>query len=241
MEALNSEISGLRELVEGGSLRTGPSCTSGNKPLCVGSAGKVSLGHVHIVRTRLGWRTGRGGWGTGRWLGTCPSCLASLQSPLSLSVLLGSTLCPVGSLSITAPTPPSSLMITSTTPQGCGRTASARCRPTTGSARPGPWRISGTPSGTEAALPSSCASGRSLLALGGRMAPSGSLQKDGGRSCFCPRPGSQAFPGAAVVVQSLSHVRLFGDPMDCSTPGSSVIHYLPAFAQIHVHRVDDAI
>ena len=28
--------------------------------------------------------------------------------------------------------------------------------------------------------------------------------------------------------------------MDCSTPGSSVLHYLPEFAQIHVHLVDEA-
>ena len=25
-----------------------------------------------------------------------------------------------------------------------------------------------------------------------------------------------------------------GDPVDCSTPGSSVLHYLPEFTQIHV-------
>ena len=31
------------------------------------------------------------------------------------------------------------------------------------------------------------------------------------------------------------------DPMDCSTPGSSVLHYLPEFAQIHVHCISDAI
>ena len=36
-----------------------------------------------------------------------------------------------------------------------------------------------------------------------------------------------------VVVQSLSHVWLC-DPMHCSTPGSSVLHYLLEFAQIHV-------
>ena len=30
-------------------------------------------------------------------------------------------------------------------------------------------------------------------------------------------------------------------PMDCSTPGFSVLHYLSEFAQIHVHRVSDAI
>ena len=29
--------------------------------------------------------------------------------------------------------------------------------------------------------------------------------------------------------------------MDCSTPGSPVLHYLPEFAQIHVHGVGDAI
>ena len=31
------------------------------------------------------------------------------------------------------------------------------------------------------------------------------------------------------------------DPMDCSTPGSPVLHCLPEFAQIHVHWVGDAI
>ena len=31
------------------------------------------------------------------------------------------------------------------------------------------------------------------------------------------------------------------DPMDCSTPGLPVLHHLPEFAQIHVHRVSDAI
>ena len=31
------------------------------------------------------------------------------------------------------------------------------------------------------------------------------------------------------------------DPEDCGTPGSSVLHYLPEFAQTHVHWVSDAI
>ena len=31
------------------------------------------------------------------------------------------------------------------------------------------------------------------------------------------------------------------DPMDCSTLGSSVLHYLPEFAQTHVHGVGDDI
>ena len=31
------------------------------------------------------------------------------------------------------------------------------------------------------------------------------------------------------------------DPMDCSTPGFPVLHYLPGFAQTHVHLAGDAI
>ena len=31
------------------------------------------------------------------------------------------------------------------------------------------------------------------------------------------------------------------NPMNCSTPGFLVLHYLPEFAQTHVHRVSDAI
>ena len=42
-----------------------------------------------------------------------------------------------------------------------------------------------------------------------------------------------------VVVQSLTCVWLC-DPMDCSTPGSSVFHCLPEFTQTCVHQVDDA-
>ena len=44
-----------------------------------------------------------------------------------------------------------------------------------------------------------------------------------------------------VVAQSLGHVWLFAWPMDCSMPGFPVLHYLPEFAQTHVHRVSDAI
>ena len=36
------------------------------------------------------------------------------------------------------------------------------------------------------------------------------------------------------------HLTLSG-PMDCSTPGSPVLHYLPEFAQIHVQWVSDTI
>ena len=31
------------------------------------------------------------------------------------------------------------------------------------------------------------------------------------------------------------------NPMDCSTPGFSALHYLPELAQTHVHQVSDAI
>ena len=43
-----------------------------------------------------------------------------------------------------------------------------------------------------------------------------------------------------VVVQLLSHVTLC-DPMDCSTPGFFVLHYLSEFVQIQVHWVSNAI
>ena len=41
------------------------------------------------------------------------------------------------------------------------------------------------------------------------------------------------------VVQSLSTILC--DPMDCSMSGFLVLHYLPKFAQTHVHWVGDAI
>ena len=44
-----------------------------------------------------------------------------------------------------------------------------------------------------------------------------------------------------VVLQSLSPVWLFCDPMDCSTPGLPILHYFLEFAQIHVHWVCDAM
>ena len=47
---------------------------------------------------------------------------------------------------------------------------------------------------------------------------------------------------AFAVVQLLSRVWFFTTPcMDCSTPGSSVLRYIPEFAQIHVHWVSDAL
>ena len=41
-----------------------------------------------------------------------------------------------------------------------------------------------------------------------------------------------------VVIQS---VVSNSNPMECSTPGIPVLHHLPELAQIHVHRVSDAI
>ena len=48
--------------------------------------------------------------------------------------------------------------------------------------------------------------------------------------------------GSSLVSQ-FSHLVVSNscDPMDCSMPGSSVLYYLPEFAQIHVHQVTDAI
>ena len=46
----------------------------------------------------------------------------------------------------------------------------------------------------------------------------------------------------AVAVWLLSHLQLFATPWTvCSIPGTSVFHYHLEFAQIHVHRVSDAI
>ena len=46
---------------------------------------------------------------------------------------------------------------------------------------------------------------------------------------------------AATYVQLLGCVWLFATPWTWSMPGSSVLHYLPKFAQIHVHWTGDAI
>ena len=43
-----------------------------------------------------------------------------------------------------------------------------------------------------------------------------------------------------AVVQSLSCVQLFATPWT-NPPGFPVLHHLPEFAQIHVHRIGDAI
>ena len=51
--------------------------------------------------------------------------------------------------------------------------------------------------------------------------------------CFCNKFG--CYCSVAKSCQTLCH------PMDCNTPGFSVLHYLLEFAQTHVHWVSDAI
>ena len=56
-----------------------------------------------------------------------------------------------------------------------------------------------------------------------------------------PPPPKRMTVKDVVVVQSLSCVHLFLTPMDFSTPDFPVLHYLPEFAQIHIHCVGSAI
>ena len=51
---------------------------------------------------------------------------------------------------------------------------------------------------------------------------------------------SLAIPCCCHCSVGESHPTLY-DPIDCSTPGFPVLHYLLEFAQIHVHWVNDAI
>ena len=46
------------------------------------------------------------------------------------------------------------------------------------------------------------------------------------------------FEGGCSVTQSC--LTCYG-PVDCSKPGFPILHYLLEFAQIHVHRVNDAV
>ena len=48
-------------------------------------------------------------------------------------------------------------------------------------------------------------------------------------------------PALDVAAQSRHGVPLFCGPMDYSKPGSSALHYLPDFAQIHVPWVGGAL
>ena len=70
-------------------------------------------------------------------------------------------------------------------------------------------------------------------------APPKSMYLDTQKCPAEPQSVNQTSPalGMSVViaVHSLGYPGLFVTPMDCSTPDSSVLHYLPEFAQIHVH------
>ena len=54
-------------------------------------------------------------------------------------------------------------------------------------------------------------------------------------------PHMEVFLGQFSSIQSLSRVPTLCDPMNRSTPGLPVHHYLPEFTQTHVHWVGDAI
>ena len=56
-----------------------------------------------------------------------------------------------------------------------------------------------------------------------------------------PQKLTQHCKATISSVQSLSCVRLFVTPMDCSTPGFAVHHQLLELVQTHVHQVGDAI
>ena len=60
--------------------------------------------------------------------------------------------------------------------------------------------------------------------------------------CGLLHVGLVVIHGSCCCCWSVTQLRpTFWDPMDCSMPGFPVLHYLPEFAQTHVHRVDDAI
>ena len=62
-----------------------------------------------------------------------------------------------------------------------------------------------------------------------------------GRRC-CNTHGYATVPLVSVQFNSVSQsCPTLCAPMDCSTPGLPLIHYLPELAQTHVHRVSDAI
>ena len=49
------------------------------------------------------------------------------------------------------------------------------------------------------------------------------------------------YPNNGILCSVTQLCLTFCDPRDCSTPGLSVPHHLPKFAQVHVHCISDAI
>ena len=68
----------------------------------------------------------------------------------------------------------------------------------------------------------------------------GSISQEKSASLKRLPPAKSGLLGGGSGVQSVSRVQLC-NPMDCSTPGFPILHYLPEFAQIHGHWVSDAI
>ena len=64
----------------------------------------------------------------------------------------------------------------------------------------------------------------------------------GGRVLVTIRPGGGLHVNKCSCCCSVAKSYLtLCDPMDCSTPGFPVLHYLLEFAQAHVHWVSDAV
>ena len=59
--------------------------------------------------------------------------------------------------------------------------------------------------------------------------------------CTCPSPNSVCYNQMYVFIVQLLSPILLCSPVNYSTQGSPVLHYLPEFAQTHVHCVNDAI
>ena len=61
---------------------------------------------------------------------------------------------------------------------------------------------------------------------------------------FLTQGSKPGLPHSRQILYQLRHTKSCltpHNPMDCSTPGSPVLHYLPEFAQVHVHWVGDAV
>ena len=56
-----------------------------------------------------------------------------------------------------------------------------------------------------------------------------------------PKPHLQPKPWTHSLLLVTTSCPTFCGPMHCSTPGSSVLHYLLKFSQIHVHWVDPLV
>ena len=67
------------------------------------------------------------------------------------------------------------------------------------------------------------------------------MQKKNLQHLFMIKNSPQTVLREKVLVLSFSCVWIFVTPMDCSTPGFPALHYLPEFAQTHVHWDRDAI